>query len=188
MLSSQFKADQSHLANRANQQLDEQSRLLTNILSNQSAQKDLLQVQDQNNRHSFGVENQSSDVTVRVKAYTPQQRLPCSPQYQCACHDMRVLQTPSLIHEVIGTLFLWYSGCCVRIVQRCTEADCKSQSTFRAYAHYAFPSWLFSRVVSLTLTSNFRSEINISLTVRRIMPHTAEVFRLTLLDDVPGLH
>ena len=68
-----------------------------------------------------------------------------------------------------------------------TDNDCLSQSTFKTYVHYLFPSWVLAKALILTLASGFLDKISVSLTVRRIVSPAAEIFRLTRIDDVDGL-
>ena len=63
-----------------------------------------------------------------------------------------------------------------------------SQSTFRAYVHYLFPSWFLIKALTITLLSVFLDEISVTLTVRRIVPNGAEIFRLVWQDDVDGIN
>ena len=132
--------------------------------------------------------NQSTSSVVRIKAHASQhQRSPCTPYCKCACHNVQTFQSPAMLHEVIGTLFVGYSGYPIKALQECTEASCLSQSTFRAYVHYLFPSWFLFKALTITLMSTFLDEISISLTVRPVVPVGAEIFRLVMADDVEGI-
>ena len=100
---------------------------------------------------------------------------------------MQAFQSPALLHGAIGTLFIGYSGYPIKAIQKCTEASCVSQSTFRAYVHYLFPSWFLIKALTITLMSVFLDKISVSLTVRRIVPNGAELFRVVRQDDVDGI-
>ena len=84
-------------------------------------------------------------------------------------------------------LFIGYSGYPVSRLYTCTEAACLSRSAVRAYVQYIFPTWLLKKIVSVTLMASSQAEIQISLTVRRIIPAGAEIHRLCQLQDVNGL-
>ena len=72
-------------------------------------------------------------------------------------------------------------------LQNCTDNDCLSQLSFRTYVHYLFPSWILTKALIITLASGSLDKISVSLTVRRIIPPSAEIFRLARSDDVDGL-
>ena len=150
LISSQLRSNQSISDNRTAQQLNEHSRLLTNILSSQSTLHSLLQTQREPSEQirvsaqsvstSTLNSNQSSKQVVYIRA-SYQQRLPCPPHCRCSCHKIHTFQLPTMVNHVIGHLFIGYSGYpIVRNVQKCTETCCLSQTTFRVYVRYIFPS------------------------------------------------
>ena len=132
---------------------------------------------------------------IRVRAHTSfpaqaqrslyQQRR-CSPSCRCACHKRQTFTMPVLFHNVIGNLFVGYSGSPVGI-RRCTEDNCLSQSSLRIDVFYLFPSWLFMRALSMTLMRSCLNEVSIALKLQRVIPVGSEIFRLTNLDDVDNL-
>ena len=125
---------------------------------------------------------------IRITAYASDyQTYPCSRQCRCACHRIKGFRSPNVIHRVLGDLFLGYSGCPIRVLQRCTETKCLSQSVFRAHAYYAFPSWFLCKALDLHFAGVYPDTINMSLTVRRVVGHGAEIFRMVDADDSAGL-
>ena len=193
IISGQLQTGQHRAINHASQQLDEHSRLLADILRSQSSLQGLLQIRNSSDEQAgipAAIADHSeypSNSVVRIKAHTSQhQRSPCTPLCGCACHDVQAFQSPALLHKAIGTLFIGYSGYPIKAVQKCTQASCVSQSTFRAYVHYVFPSWYFVKALTITLMSIFLDEISISLTIRRIVPNGAEILRLVRNDHADG--
>ena len=192
IISGQLQSDQ----HRSSQQLNEHSRLLSDILRSQSNLQDFLRLQNSpDTRAQIATTNSTTDhpdrlssSVVRTRAYVSQhQRSPCTPYCRCACHNARTFQTPALLHEVIGTLFIGYSGYPIKAFQECTEVNFVSQSIFRGYVHYLFPSWFLYKAIMVTLMTIFLNEISLSLTVRRIVPSGAELLRLVKNDDVDGI-
>ena len=194
IIAGQLQTSQSRSSDRTSQQLDEHSRLLANILSSQSSLQDLLQLHNSADEQTHSSTSMSladhpeypSSSTVRIRAYQ-YQRSPCTRNCGCACHNVQAFRSPALLHEVVGTLFVGYSGYPIKALQRCTEASCVSRSTFRAYVHYLFPSWFLLKAFTVAVISIFLSEISVSLTVRRIVPAGAEIFRLVRQDDINGI-
>ena len=192
IISGQLQRGQNYAIDRASQQLDEHSRLLADILSSQSNLQGLLQLRnssDEQARPSIADHSEyPSNSVVRIKAHASQhQRSPCTPFCRCPCHNVQAFQSPVLLHEAIGTLFIGYSGYPIKALQKCTEASCVSQSTSRAYVHYVFPSWFLIKALTITLISIFLDEINVSLTVRRIVPNGADIIRLARNDHADGI-
>ena len=177
-------------------QLDEHTRLLTNILNNQTNIQNQLQHQSSSNqlgrRPPIGMglvtSNQLSDSVIHIRAYASyNQQTPCDSQCKCTCHRVRAFRSPTALQTTIGTLFAGYSGSRVQSFQKCTEASCTSQLVFRSYIHYLFPSWYLLKAITFTVMSLSNGEINASLTVRRIVPNGADLLRLTALDDAEGV-
>lgn len=63
----------------------------------------------------------------------------CSRACQCSCHIRQRLNTPRLLDEFLGALFIGYSGS--QIIQRCNQKACREQNTFSATFMYQLPRW-----------------------------------------------
>ena len=164
-------------------QLDEHSRLFTAILRNQSSLHELLRFQISPNEQT----QPSVNPLLRIRAYaSSNQQYPCTPQCNCTCHNVHASKSPNFLHNVIGTLFIGYSGYPIQAFQSCLP-NCSSSSTFRTCVHYLFPSWLLVKTLTVTLTSLYLKEISISLTIRPVIPNSAEIFRLLRSDDVDSI-
>ena len=162
------------------QQLDEQSGLLTNISHNHA--------ESTGSRDFFRLNTDRSSISViSIKATLNYQRFPCTSSCRCNCHRPYHLISPTLVHRALGTLFLGYSGYSIGIFRRCTLSSCQGQQAFRLSVNYLFPLWFFARAITIALTKSYCDEIHISLKIPRVVPNSAEVFRLALLEDVTGL-
>ncbi|KAL9112793.1 MAG: hypothetical protein Q9187_007725, partial [Circinaria calcarea] len=189
VISGQLRSNHHLSSDHTSQQLDEHSRLLASISSSQSSLQGLLQLQPSATtqaHHPTNVGDSSPSSIICIRAYSSQ-RSPCTSYCTCACHKVRTFQSPALLHKAIGTLFLGYCGYPMMGLQNCTNTDCLSQSSFRTYVHYLFPSWILAKILIITLASSSLDKISVSLTVRRIVSPGAEIFRLTQSDDVDGL-
>ena len=195
MISSQLRSDQSNTDSRTAQQLNEHSRLLTNILSSQSNLHDLLQTGREPDEPvrtpplDVPIHNsdRSSSQVVYIRA-SYHKRSPCPPNCNCDCHTMHTLQSPAIVNHVIGGLFVGYSGYPITgNSHKCTKASCLSRTTFRAYVQYIFPSWFLARAIIVGLTTQSLNKISVSLKVQRVVPYGSEIFRLARLDDADGL-
>ena len=194
IISGQLQVNHHLSGERTMRQLDEHSRLLTNILSGQSNLQGLFQLRASSDQQApdpadglVAVTNDQSSPIIRIRAYATQPSgLACTIHCGCACHNIRNFRSPPLFHGAIGKLFIGYTGCPLAF-QRCTDIKCLSRSTFRAYVHYLFPSWLFAKALTVTLMSIFFDKISVSLSVRRVVSPGAEIYRLIKVDEVDGL-
>ena len=133
-------------------------------------------------------DNRTHTSFIHVRGYASlSQWTLCTSQCMCKCHYIRSFKTPSALHNIIGTLFAGYSGCPIQNSQRCTEASCISQFAFRSYVNYIFPSWFLSKTLTATIMCASAGEISVALSVRRIIPQGAELFRLTEMGDVESI-
>ena len=188
IVSGQIRSSQIDANHNAMQQLDEHSRILSRLLSGQSKLQDLLQLQTSVYPAVNTLGEQASVPIIGVRAFATQhQRSPCSRYCRCKCHHIHSFQSPGALHELIGTLFIGYSGCPVRSLQRCTEPSCLSQTTFRTYVHYLFPSWFLTKALTAAFLLIFPAEIQVALTIRSIVPNGADIFRLQRTQDVDGM-
>ena len=188
IVSGQIRSSQLDANNRAIQQLDEHSRILSSLASGQSKLQDLLQLQTSVYPAVNTLGERASMPIIGVRAFATQhQRSPCSRYCRCKCHDVHSFQSPGAIHALVGTLFFGYSGSPMRSLQRCTEPSCLSQSTFRAYVHYLFPSWFLTKALTAAFLLTFPAEIQVALTIRRVVPNGAEVFRLQRTQNIDGM-
>ena len=127
--------------------------------------------------------DQSTESAFCVKVYLPNhQKSHCDYYCRCLCHKSYGFKSPQALDHFLGALVFGYSG---RPLQNCTEKSCKNKTDFRAHVDYYFPSWFLRRMLSCVYTLS--NEPSVSLTMRRVVPASAEIFRLILLDDVDGL-
>ena len=113
-----------------------------------------------------------SAVGIRVASFP---RTPCTPWCSCICHTESRYRSPRFFDQVLGTLFVGYSGSPVGR-QQCNEKSCHLQSQPMSYVTYYFPQWFLSRVVTLTMTNTPLAGPVASLKVRRTIPGDAEIF------------
>ena len=196
VVSGQLHASQLRNGDRTLHRLDQQSRVLSDILNSQSELHQLMSTatmqEGRNNSSSSGLSelggSQSSTSLVGIRAHTAQhQRSPCSPVCKCKCHNVHNYKSPQMLHEAFGTLFVGYSGYPAASFHRCTEPNCLSSSTFRSYVHYLFPSWFLAKALTLTLMTIYCGEVRVSLATRSLVSGGAEIFRFVMMDDVSGI-
>ena len=126
-------------------------------------------------------------IGIRTSTSSHRQSL-CSLPCQCNCHKQRRFQSSPFFDSILGALFIGYSGCPYLFThQTCTEKTCKSKAGFKAHVLYAFPLWLWNKLLDIHISASAYHEPCLSITVRAIIPASAEIFRLTETDDDKGL-
>ena len=192
-IATELRASERYAGIHIDQQLGEQSRLLTNLIRSQSSLQNLFlqQISSSSSRHpalvsanGLGPLNCIIHIRAHVSKYP---RSPCTLYCRCVCHGMGAIRSPAWPRNVIGALFIGYSGYPVRNCRRCTEIDCDCRSTIRSYVHYMFPNWFLTAALAFSITTTHSRQVCMSLTIRRIVPVTAEIFRLVVSENLDGM-
>ena len=106
---------------------------------------------------------------------------------RCVCHNPRYFRTPRFATRALGALFIQYSGCPLRAATRCTNTTCQVQYKLDAQVLYYFPAWMLSRVMAIQFMLTLFNEPVMSLTIRAVIPGSADIFRFTTSDDANSL-
>ena len=193
---SRLRSEYQSSFNLMRSQLEEHAKVLNEITQSQAGIQDLLLSQQECRRQpqvspteaSLLCDSQSSTSFVRIQGHASiYLQSPCGSRCACDCHLVRSFKTSSVLHNIIGSLFVGYSGNPVYISQRCTDTSCMSQYTFRTCVNYQFPAWFLSRAFTATLTRVSFGEMDVALSMRRIVPQGSELFRLTEMDDIESI-
>ena len=192
--SSLVQAEQYISHNAIDQQLHEQSRLLAAILSGQSDLQGLIQPQSTLTTCRTPIRDQQTSAdrqiprtVIRIRAHTFFQKVSCKPYCTCTCHNTKTLRSPKIFRKITGDLFIGYSGHPLWARSNCTAVDCLASSMSQVSVCYLFPSWLLNTAVSVAVLANSYERLSASLTIRRIIPHSAEVIRLEQVEDINGM-
>ena len=190
-VSTQLQASQTNNRNHITRQLDEQSRLLSNILNAQSEPRDNAQVTQQqarlllNQSASLGTQTLST-ISIQTN-YISQNSYPlCHERCNCRCHTTRRFRSPGLLARLVGALFVGYSGS-PGVFQKCSIKSCKARSKFRASIVYMFPSWLIHNILVSGSVRTSANRITTSLTVRNILSNSAAIFQYAINGNTDGL-
>ena len=125
-----------------------------------------------------------SDSYISIRAYVPYNR---PSHYRCACQQEQRFTSPRLLHGALGTMFVGYSGYPLNTFQRRTDVTCQARQGFKIFIYYLFPAWFLAKSLVMSLINTSYNEIHTSLTIRRVVPVGAEVFRLVSIADLDGL-
>lgn len=109
----------------------------------------------------------------------------CPPDCPCRCHAGTVYNTPQLLQNAIGRLFLGYTGT-PAARQNCLPS-CRQRDNEGFQMTYFFPKWFLQRAVSLSMMSGLLGSPSLNLKIRRLVPEMSHLFALSRYGDVEGL-
>lgn len=81
------------------------------------------------------------------------QRMSCAANCECACHHQRLLRPTMILNQILGRLFIGYTGAPF-LDRRCDNYLCRRRSVPAVHVIYYFPRWLFMRAVFLSISTN----------------------------------
>ena len=125
---------------------------------------------------------------IALRVFLPPLR--CIPHCECACHVFHEVQTPRLFRELIGTLFIGYTGspAFVQPFKTCTDAKCNGSPALQVHFNYVFPFWFMERILTMRVNVLYPSGISLSLTTRGLTPSGgARIYHFMFNEDLDGL-
>ena len=112
--------------------------------------------------------------------------LSCPPERRCSCHTQQNVQALSSLANIIGRLFVAYSGSSV-LQKPCNLSTCSQQNARSIRMTYFFPRWFLNSVVSTTFSTSRLGTPSLNLKVRKIVPETNRLFALCMTEGVDGI-
>ena len=185
-MSGELQAGQGLSSHRINQRLEEHSEILAGFLHNLPNQR----AQLKGHGSTTIASSPSAKSVLRVSGFAYRNgRSPCNAMCVCECHTMQTFRSPTLFNTTLGSLFAGYSGYPLAVFRRCTEPKCMAQSSsnFQVLVEYLFPAWFIAKALTFSLEKLGLNRISISLTVRRVVSYSAEVFRLVQFGDIEAI-
>ena len=118
-------------------------------------------------------------VKVRMQSH---QRGFCTSRCNCVCHASRPYRSPHSF-DVLGTLFVGYTGSPIRFAEKCTSSLCKGRSL---KVQYLFPKWfLHDTLATLMIAANGAPAF--CLNVTRLRAGGSDILRFVKSNDVRSL-
>ena len=113
-------------------------------------------------------------------------KIDCSSECKCSCHTQQNMQAYSSLGNILGRLFLAYSGSSI-LRRPCNLSTCCQQNAMSIRLTYFFPRWFLNNVVSATFLNSSFGSPNLNLKVRKIVPETSRLFALCMTEGVDGI-
>ena len=110
----------------------------------------------------------------------------CSSDCTCSCHTHQNVQALSSLGNILGRLFLAYSGSSI-LRKPCNLSACRQQNARSIRLTYFFPQWFLNSVVSTTFSTSRLGTPSLNLKVRKIVPETNRLFALCMTEGVDGI-
>ena len=113
-------------------------------------------------------------------------KIECSSDCKCSCHTQQNVQAYSSLGNILGRLFLAYSGSSI-LRKPCNLSTCSQQNAKSIRLTYFFPRSFLNHVVSTTFSTSRLGTPNLNLKVRKIVPETSRLFALCMAEGVDGI-
>ena len=110
-------------------------------------------------------------------------RTACNRWCSCVCHHKRHIQTPQLLQNLIGSLFIGYSGLPM-LTKPCDQYACHQRAQPTSSVTYYFPSWFLARTLSILFSSTPLAGPVVSLKCQRTVPRDADIFKIARAGNV----
>ena len=144
-------------------------------------------LQDTEEESTLGRELASEEALLAIPVSWQQGRkLECSSDCKCSCHTQQNVQAYSSLGNILGRLFLAYSGSSI-LRKPCNLSTCGQQNAKSIRLTYFFPRWFLNHVVSTTFSTSRLGTPNLNLKVRKIVPETSRLFALCMAEGVDGI-
>lgn len=104
----------------------------------------------------------------------------------CSCHNARAFQTPKLLQQAIGRLFVGYVGQFSHFLE-CKECPCVKINDARVNLTYYFPSWFLVKALGVVYQNTQLAGPSLSLRTYRIVPDDSLVFHFAKLGMTPEI-
>lgn len=107
----------------------------------------------------------------------------CGAACRCRCHKYNSLQIPSLLHSILGSLYIGYRSS-PWLRQACDSSECQLKAREVAFV-YRFPTWLTTRVLAGSLKCAQNQGPELLLRVMRVRTDAPFINKLNFIQSHP---
>lgn len=107
----------------------------------------------------------------------------CKIWCSCCCHAQHSVRFPRVLKNMMGSLFIGYSGLPI-LTAPCSEKTCSKRSSPSMHVSYYFPTWFLSRVLNFNASFNAFKGPQLNLHVPRLVGWSHPLWRLAHADQV----
>ncbi|OCL08261.1 ankyrin [Glonium stellatum] len=128
----------------------------------------------------------AAPITISIQKHQST-RTVCSGRCQCSCHQPGQCYTPRALNDLIGYLFLGYSGI-PWLSSSCDIRSCAHvYQNFSMQFRWILPSWVGSRMIAATIFSSTKYGPEFHLRIPAVRPRTDPIFSLVMQGDIEGI-
>ncbi len=110
----------------------------------------------------------------------------CRRACRCACHSSRSSSSPAFMNNLLGRLFVSYSGVPV-MAPSCDSSACRGSKSSQLSLEYWFPTSLWSRMMRVELSYHHVNGPSVQLDMLRIIPDDAQCINFAISGNINGL-
>ena len=110
----------------------------------------------------------------------------CTQWCDCACHTYTRTRTPQVVQNVLGALFVGYTGL-PRLTPDCANEKCRRSSEAYLQLNYYFPSWFIARAVSFAMSIQNSKIPKISMRVLNLRNLYEEIFQSCIVGNADSV-
>lgn len=110
----------------------------------------------------------------------------CRKSCRCACHSRRNSASPAFMNNLLGRLFVSYSGL-PAMTPSCDITECRGSKSSQLSLEYWFPTSLWSKMVRMQLSYHSVEGPSIQLDMLRIIPDNAQCINFAINGNIKGL-
>lgn len=144
-------------------------------------------LQDSSRRDQISIPSEEGTNTQTLRILTSH-RIPCRSWCPCTCHSKRKLNLPApgLIENVLGRMFVGYSGLPV-FNKPCDFRGCRDRQNATATIEYWFPWWIVSMNSKFCLTYLPWTGPQCHLSTTRRIPDDSQAIAFAMQGNTDGL-
>lgn len=112
----------------------------------------------------------------------------CEGDCDCSCHSRSRYQTPLMLRNLVGTLFLGYTGSSL-LRPNCGTSTCRNRAGRSFQLTYCFPQWFLERAIHIVAALTYTGSPVFGLEVRRRIGWGSEdgILRFALTGNTVGV-
>ncbi|KAK3935168.1 ankyrin repeat-containing domain protein [Diplogelasinospora grovesii] len=121
-------------------------------------------------------------IGVRVRPYVAT----CHPGCPCSCHAPQRSATPAILNNILGRLFVGYSGLPV-LSPKCDDEECRGARTKQVSMEYWFPISIWPTIVRIQLALSINGGPSLHLETLRRVPDASQCVGFAQNGNIRGL-
>ncbi|KAG8419419.1 hypothetical protein J3458_004287 [Metarhizium acridum] len=133
---------------------------------------------------TFSISSQKADFGLGIRV-TPFENA-CRRDCHCSCHTLKRSSSPAFLSNLLGRLFVGYTGLPV-LSPKCDNAVCQASRSSKVSVEYWFPANFWSNIIQMELSYHQTTGPSLQLRTLRGVPDNAQCVNFALNGNMDGL-